>query len=337
MPASGRLFTIPPFDVDASGGWLFWAKAPEEKFLQSIRELGQLEPVLVAEAEDGPTLLAGYKRLLACRELGLDLLALSGGNPDLVARGRIYTESNRQRQPDAADLVRAGRYFASHLDAPGLDRVLSEISGSRGEKRTPELVRTWLRLDTEWDELLGAGHLPLQAADVLTRLSEDDTAETLPFFRDLRWSRNNALQFLTWLEEAAYRERASAAELIRSRGLRDILESDLSPKDRIRRLVQLAREMRYPKLTELEAEFSAMVREANRTGPWRISAEEGFESDRVHFSIAVGSGEDLRHAVRELERLHRDGVLERIRQWQWSRLSGSTEEEDEESPRKDTE
>jgi hypothetical protein len=84
--------------------------------------------------------------------------------------------------------------------------------------------------------------------------------------------------------------------------------------------------MRYPRLTELEAEFSAMVREASRAGPWRISPEAGFESDRIHLSVSIGSELDLEHAARELERLHREGVLERIRQWQRSRLSGPEEE-----------
>ena len=334
MAASQRLFTISPFAVDSSGDWLFWAEAPEEEFLQSIRELGQLEPVLVSEDEGPPALLAGYKRLLACRELGLDLLALAPGSPDPVARGRIYAESNRQRQLDAADLVRAGRYFARHLDAQGLDSVLSELSATEGGKRMPDLVRTWLRLDPQWDELLRAGHLPLQAAQALTRLNNEDAKALWPFFQNLRWSRNNALHFLGWLEEAASRERSSLAELLSSAGLDQILESDLSPKDRIRRLAQLARETRYPRLTELEAEFSAMVRDASRAGPWRIAPEAAFESDRIHLSTSIGPGQDLEHAARELERLHREGILERIRQWQRNRLGGAAEEE---SHDKDTE
>jgi ParB family chromosome partitioning protein len=327
--------TISPFEVDASGDWLFWAGDPEEDLLRSIRELGQLEPVLIAEDESGPNLLAGHGRLLACRELGLELLALSAGCPDPVARGRIYAESNRRRRPDAADLVRAGRYFARHLDAQGLSAELRELSASENGKRMPDLVRTWLRLDPEWDGLLRAGHLPVQAAEVLSRLNSEDMAELWPFFRNLRWSRNNALQFLGWLEECASRERTSPARLIQSVGLHLILESDLSPKDRIRRLVQKARKMRYPRLTELESEFSAKAQEASRAGPWRISPETSFESDRIHLSASISSGKDLERAARELQRLHREGQLERLLEWQKSRLSGSTEEE--ESPRNDTE
>ncbi len=326
MPASGRLFTISPFDVDASGDWLFWAEDPEEKFLQSIRELGQLEPVLVTQDEGGTRLLTGYRRLLACRELGLELLALSTGSPNPVARGRMYAESNRQRQPDAADLVRAGRYFARHLDAHGLDQVLRELSASEGGKRMPDLVRTWLRLDPEWDGLLQAGHLPVQAAEILSRLNRKDAAELWPFFRDLRWSRNNALQFLAWLEETASRERTSLARLVLFAEMHPILESNLSPKDRIRRLVQKSRAMRYPRLTELEAEFSAMAQKASRAGPWRIAPEPSFERDRIHLSVSVGSGQDLEHATRELERLHREGLLERLLEWQRDRLGGSSEE-----------
>jgi ParB family chromosome partitioning protein len=334
VPASGRLFTISPFEVDASGDWLFWAEAQGEQLVQSMRELGQLEPVLVARDEDGPSLLTGYRRLLACRELGLELLALYAGSPDPVARGRIYAASNRQRQPDAADLVRAGRYFARHLDANGLHGVLRELSATEGGKRMPDLVLTWLRLDPEWDGLLRAGHLPVQAAEILSRLNSSDAAEVWPFFRDLSWSRNNALQFLGWLEETASRERTSLAQIIRSAGIHPILESDLSPKDRIRRLAQKAREMRYPRLTELEAKFSAKTREASRAGPWRIAPEGSFETNRIHLSVSVASGQDLEHAARELERLNREGLLERLLQWQKSRLSGSTEEE---GPRNDTE
>ena len=326
MPASGRLLTLSPFDVDASGDWLFWAEDPGEELLRSIRELGQLEPVLVARDEGGPSLLAGYRRLRACRELGLELLTLSAASPDSVARGRIYAESNRQRQPGAADLVRAGRYFARYLDAQGLSAVLRELSASEGGKRMPDLVRTWLHLDPEWDGLLRAGHLPVQAAEILSRLNSQDMAELWPFFRDLRWSRNNALQFLGWLEESASRERTSLARLLRSAEMHPILESDLSPKDRIRRLVQKARETRYPHLSELEAEFSAKAREASRAGPWRIAPEGSFERDRIHLSASIGSGKDLERAARELERLHREGVLEELLEWQKSRLSGSAEE-----------
>lgn len=322
MTASPKLRTIPSEEVDTTGSWLFWAKPPDDALLRSIAEQGQLEPVLITEEKRIPILVAGYKRVLACRVLEREVLALPLGQLEWATKGRIYLESNRQCCPDVSDLVLAGRYFYSLLETRDLRGLLQEIAGEDAGKKLPELITTWLRLAPEWDELLRYGHIPVQAAETLVRLGPEDLASLRPFFRDLRWSKNNALRFLTWLEEAASRERTTLSLLIEWNGLQRTLEQKLSPKDKIQRLVQRAREIRYPYLCGLEAEFASITKEMGSTCPWQISPDTSFESDRVHLAVSLGSPQELQNAARELNRLLEDGVLDRIWAWQRKRLKG---------------
>ena len=322
MTASPSLRTIPSEEVDTTGSWLFWAKPPDDAFLRSIAEQGQLEPVLITEESRIPLLVAGYKRVLACRALEREVLALPLGRLERITKGRIYLESNRQCCPDVSDIVLAGRYFYNLLQTKDLMGLVQEIAGAEAGKKLPELITTWLCLPPEWDEFLQSGHIPVQAAETLVRLSAEDLASLHPFFRELRWSKNNAQQFLTWLEEAASRERTTLSRLIEWNGLQRILEQKLSPKDKIQRLVQKARETRYPYLCGLEAEFASVTKEVESTSPWRISPDKSFESDRVHLAVFLGSRQELQNAAQELNRLLEDGVLDRIWDWQRRQLKG---------------
>jgi len=322
VTTSPRLRTIPPEGVDTAGSWLFWAKPPDDAFLRSIADLGQLEPILITEENRIPILVAGYKRVLACRLLEREVLALPLGELEQTTKGRIYLESNRQCSPGVSDLVLAGRYFCTLLQTKELIGLLQEIAGTDAGKKLLELIITWLRLAPDWDELLQSGHIPIQAADTLVRLNPEDLFSLRQFFYDLRWSKNNALRFLTWLEEAALRERTTLTRLMESNGLQRILEQELSPKDKIQRLVQRAREIRYPYLCSLEAELTSITRELESTYPWRISPDPSFESDRIHLDVSLGTRQELQNSAQELMRLLEDGVLDRIWDWQRRRLKG---------------
>ncbi len=319
ISSSAKITSLDPQVVDASGSWLFWARDPDEQFRQSLRELGQLEPVLVAHDPGGLSLVAGYKRLKACHEQGAAVQAVQI-EADTVTRGWIYFQSNRQSRLDSKDLVLAGRFFSQHLGQEELLNILRRMVPSGADARLPDLICRWLYLPADWDNLLQAGHIPLQATHWLSRLEEEELQALHPFFRELRWSESNARKFLARLTETSLRERTSLSSLIQDSKLESILQQDLSPKDRVQRLMHEARRLRYPELTKLEDEFSDLVRQISQDSKWKITADPSFETDRLGLSLAVSSPRELEEAVKELQRMTERNELSRIWQWQWERL-----------------
>jgi ParB family chromosome partitioning protein len=313
------IFDIDPGSADASGPWLFWSLEPEQWFLDSVRDHGQLQPALVAEEGGRLLLVSGYKRLLACDRLRrrLAVRTVSGGE---VAKGLIHLHDNCARRPGDSLLLRCARYFQERMPAGEINDFLGRELAPFCSRRTLRALADWLELQGHWDAHLAAGRIHLEAGSLLADMDPEGRGALEPFFADLSWSRSNARNFLTWISESAKREGCSAARIVQRHGLEGILRQDLSPRDRLDRLARVAREIRYPELTRLESGFQSLGRELCRGTAWSIRPAPGFEKNDLHLETNLREEADLSRAARDLESIRESGLLEKLRRWQRDNL-----------------
>jgi ParB family chromosome partitioning protein len=305
--------------VDESGPWQFWSGEPDQWLQDSVRVRGQLQPVLVAEEEGRVLLVSGYKRLLACRRLGVPLAArpVSG---DEVDKGLMHLHDNSARRPDEILLVRGARYFQERIAPDGISDLLRRELAVFCPDRTLRALLNWIRLERSWDAHLAQARIHLEAAPLLAPMGHSGRGALEPFFRDLSWSRNNARNFLTWISEAAARDGCSEAEIVERHGLDQILRQDLSPRDRLDRLTRAARAIRFPELTRLESGFDSLSRELSRGTSWRILPAQGFETNDLHIETRVRQEGDLRKAAQDLHRIAESDLMHTLRRWQRDNL-----------------
>lgn len=300
-PASATLLRCRAEDMDTDGPWLFWSVLPSLALRRSLRDHGQLVPVLVDAAGARPVLVAGAARVVALAELGREILCLDLGALDAEARGLAYVQSNAGAELTDGQLVLALRYFNALPDV-NMERVLEGL-GLEARSKKMRLVRAWLTLPARWDAFLGTGAVPLACADVLEAFAPDDLEALEALFASLFWSRGNAVNVLTWIREVCARDGVFVAKVLEGAGLREILAAGLSPKDAMTRILHEIRLQRYPVLSDMEREFSDTARRVSAGTRWRVVQPDVFESNAVELSVRLTSPADLHAASAELARI----------------------------------
>lgn len=290
--------------LDVSGRHLFWAEEPSAALLASIRDVGQLEPILARFAQDKWRVVSGYKRVRALAETGAGVLVMEPANaPDPIADGLLYLHANAHRPLDDVMRLRALRYFEKYMDKQALSARIAPLLGTQPRSGAWQRLCTWLELPADWDDLFGAGHLPLAAGPLLTKLETRDLDALEPYFRDLKWSRSLAVQWLTFLMETSRREAVAPAALLADCGMPEILAAKLSPQDKLQRMFARARALRYPALAGLEQRFYALRKELTGSSRWELIPSEGFEHDVVELRLRARGAAQVRQAAQDLERM----------------------------------
>jgi len=324
-----ELHKLDPESIAATGGWLFWSDEPGDAFVQSIETMGQLEPILVDRETGGEwSLLDGYKRLQACLKLGRTVWARRL-KADVETRGRIVFWGNRPRQLEAPECLAPARYFQSVCQPERARQIIDQLLKEHLSRRSLQELFLWLELPEWVDAHVRAGRLPMDAGQTLSQLTAADLDVLEPLFVQLSWSKNKIKQLLGWLQETSRREGWTIADLIERAGLQNLLQLDLSPKDRQQSILFRIKQLRYPFLSELEEEFRQLQTRVHRSTVWRISDEGGFETDAVCLSTRMASLQELRRAIEDLNRLSEHGHVQALFDWKQERLHGAPKPEPE--------
>jgi ParB family transcriptional regulator, chromosome partitioning protein len=284
---------------------LFWSRTFDDRLLHSLEVYGQLVPVLATFEGDRLCLLAGQRRVKALGKLGLPVLTLICSEDSPLQRGVIYLESNHSEQLDDGALIRALRYFFTCTqDLTSIARLL----GISAQSRQWNLLVDWLDLPQSWDELVVKGHVPLVLANLLTRFAPEDLKSLQKYFKDMSWSRNNAVHLVTWIWEVSRSRGCSPATLMQELEFEAISELDLSPKDTMTRILDTLRAARYPRLCHQEREFRKRSQDVVAGSGWRLVQPDQFETRSVEFATRVSSPQELDARVHELAGIARDKV-----------------------------
>ncbi|MFP4107801.1 MAG: ParB/RepB/Spo0J family partition protein [Desulfonatronovibrio sp.] len=307
MNKAPELLLISPKEITLSDPCLFWAREPEQDFVRSIERIGQIEPVLIMDISGRKTLVAGYRRARALIRLGRDIMALEIPPAGEYQKGLVYLLSNQNQSLNPGKIIPALRYFQS---AGSLSQeVWTELEIKPGSKMQT-LWQNWLDLPFAWDTLLAQGNISLECSRTLKHAGPEDLQCLFPFFSRLSWSRNNSINLLTWLHEKARMDHKGLRQLVEELNLASILDTDLSPQDKIKTILKLAFQARYPVLSTMKNDLEQRLRSTAAGSGWRVEHRDEFESREIQFSTRINSRHDLKKALAGLERIYQSGALD---------------------------
>lgn len=307
MLLQSKIFILPSADIDESGPCVLWPRPPEPALIRSIRETGQLEPLLVRQAQGRTELVSGYSRLLALRELGREAVCLEmEGNA--VDGAIFYLRANCGRACDDSMRLRALRFFDNQICSRNFSREQMEteivpLLGIDVRAKSWNWWQDWLRLSPQSDELLHKGHLPLAVAPVLAAFDPEELIFLLPWLRAVYWSRSNACHLLTWLYEATRLHGKSLIELLGASDFFLLLEKNLSPKDMAAALLLEAKKLRYPNLLVMQSGLQKKLAPLVKGSMWQVEHEDHFETSSLSVRCKIKNGQEARRACQELERI----------------------------------
>lgn len=293
-----QVISIPPQALDVDDPCLFWAQQPDADYIESIKCMGQLEPVLITTQGSRKTLIAGYKRCMALKGLKRNILTLEIDSADSYNKGLIYLSSNYGRPLKPGMIIAALRYF-SELNSLNnfIWKNLDITPGSKAQ----ELWTGWIKLPQPWDEILAKGNISIECAPILLKLSENDLSFVYQFFSKLNWSRNHSINFITWLYEKSVIDQIDISHLRIMPELKKLLYSELSPNDKIKSIMKKIYSNRYPLLSEMSAHLDSRIQKAAAGTKWRFEHKDNFESQTISIFRQIKNQEDLKNSAEQLQ------------------------------------
>lgn len=310
MQFSFQCIPINRIDVDDTR---FRISTPEltDDLDEAIDRIGLLYPPILYETTHGVYIVvAGFKRIQACRRLG---------RIEIEARiVPVHTAAS-----DCLDIAIADNTFHRQINLIEQSTALSKLSAfyrddaelSRAANRlgiqvNPELVKKLLRINTlpdTWQQAILSGAVSLSIALALETVSSPLAQRFISFFEELRPTLNQQKEMLQWVQDLERIHPAESIDLLSDKACRDLLmDEDLDRPRKIRGLMDILRRRRFPVISAFEDQYHRKMRKLSLPRGLALIPPQDFESDRHRMILDFQSLEELEVQIAGLNVLIRD-------------------------------
>jgi len=284
-----------------------------DKLKDSIAALGVLDPPILRKKAGAYQIVAGFRRIDACRLLGRsDLRArvLPADTDDSTCVRLAIADNSLQRPLNLIETARALNLLAG-VAADETD--LSRQAAGLALPGNPSLMRKIMSLTTLPAGLqtrLAAGELAMAMALELKRL-DSATAESLGrLFADLKLGLNRQRELVSLLTEIARREKITISELLNEPALQNLLSApEIERSQKAGELRSLLRRRRYPVMSAATAGFQDLVRHLNLGPGVQLIPPGNFEGTTYTLAITFDRLDQLRDRSLQIENLLRSQSL----------------------------
>ena len=143
---------------------------------------------------------------------------------------------------------------------------------------------------------------------------QSDDAEALAGLAiSLKISENHLRDLMDWLEEIALRDRRSIHVILASKSVDDIAtDPRLGRADRVKRIKERIRRLRFPRLAETEDTIRAKIQDLKLHPEIRVTASPGLEGGQLRIEFAPASHAELKQIAAKLTEAVDKGSLAEI-------------------------
>jgi ParB family chromosome partitioning protein len=284
-----------------------------DKLKNSIAALGVLNPPILRQKADGYRIVAGFRRIDACRLLGRRNIRARVLPTDIDNSTSVWVaiaDNSLQRPLNLIETARALNLLAG---VAADEMELSRQAAVLALPDNPSLMRKIMSLTTlpaGLQNRLAAGELAMAMALELKRL-DSVTAESLGrLFADLKLGLNRQRELLSLLTEIARREEMTMSELLTDPAFRNLMSApDLERSQKAGQLRSLLRRRRYPVMSAATAGFQDLVRHLNLGPGVQLVPPGNFEGTTYTLAITFDRLDQLRDRSLQIENLLRSQTL----------------------------
>lgn len=273
----------------------------------SLKRVGQISPLVVKPEQNGYTLVCGYRRRLAMRELG------HGEYKTLILPERvtekdmllIALEDNLviRSMNDAEKACALGyliRFFSPEI-------VIAEFMPRLGLPPRKKFLDRYLKLVSLGPPVLDAlarGDLDPETGEKLARLDEPDLRSVLNLLGDIRPGLNRRRQIVTFLLEIGRREDKACTDILNEPEVRDIADNDrLDRPGKEKRVWEYLFFRRYPRLNQIRSEQARLLAGLNLPDNFKFHPALNFEGLDFRLEVTFSNRNELAAAAKAFEDL----------------------------------
>lgn len=288
------------------------------RLIPSVRTAGLMQPPLLLKhtADENFTVVCGFLRIAACRELGwpnIPARFLEPGTPESECVKLAITDNSFQRPLNLIEMSRAfcllSRVFsdaqemgkeAAALDLPENPVMIRKIQGLC---LLPDPVQAGILSDT----------VSLPVALELGRFDSHTACTFAELFETLKPSLNKQREIITLMEEIAAREDRLVTDLFEENRFRGILsDKETDRNQKLREIRMCLRQRRFPAISRAEERFEQHVGELGLGNTAKLIPPANFEGTVYTLNLSFRNPEELKAHQTLLDRLVRNPSLKKI-------------------------
>jgi ParB/RepB/Spo0J family partition protein len=235
-----------------------------EDLTPSIHKMGVINPPILIEKSDGFTIVAGFRRIEACGNLGWhSILAkiLEPRTPELQCAQLAICDNALQRPLNLIEQSRSAAMLLRFIkDEASLVKAASAV-GLAPNPAYLNRIASLCRLPRPIQRGVSTERIPLAMALELGKLENSTAARFADLFCDLKLGFNKQREILTLAQEIALREDVAIEALFAEKVLAEILDTpDMDRNLKTRHLRSYLKRRRFPTITDAEDAFARCVK-----------------------------------------------------------------------------
>lgn len=250
-------------------------------------------------------LVAGWRRILACREIGKTTVPVSVLNESDDRRAFLFAVEENLATRELTFLEKAeiaARLLKLGMSALQLQKKILPVLDIPPTRPHLERFLALAALDSETKDFIIARGVPLAVAQLLIELKPRDRKTLIPLLAPL--GRNKQMEIMSDLRDIARHKRVPPRKVLETAEIRDILSAPDWPavqkSERVRRALK---GMRFPRLISWQEEFDSALRRLKWPRDIKIEPPSFFEGDWLSVAFRFRDPETFKIQAGQLGRL----------------------------------
>jgi len=276
-----------------------------DRLILSIRKAGLVSPPLVRRGKKRHVLVSGWKRVLACRALGLtsiNVLVTEDKN-DLRLFLRALYENLATREISLVEKAEIGRKLMGFgVDRTTLLRIYLPLLSLPATSEHLEILLALCGAGRAVKEFIWEKDVPLPVVQSLLRFAPVDRKALLPLLRPLGQNKQKELLDDVW--EISRRDNITVRKLLIDVGAPETLASSkLSPQQKAEKIRRILKRKRYPRLSSYEDAFDSVRRKLRWPKDIALLPSPYFEDEDLFASFRFKNKKEFSNKLAKLQEM----------------------------------
>lgn len=288
----------------------------ESTLAQSIEKIGLISPPVIQPLEDHYIIVSGFRRVAACRRLGLDTIT-AACLPASASRTRCamvaIADNTANRSLNLVELSCAYNLLRDASKEADIDQIIESFS-SVGISMNREMLSK-LEIIGRIPHALQQGLIDetvaLPSALRIYEISDLQLIEELAhLFGELNLSLNRQRELLDWLEAITIRESIPMMDILTEKEL-SLLRGDMSldPGHKSNLIRKYLKHRRYPNITEFEQRYDQHKKALKLPKGVQLTPPPHFEGQHFDLKITFKDEKELVRLNQEVGQLAESKAL----------------------------